>query len=175
MRHLDSQIIESVNNREFIGWEILFDCYYAPLCAFVNKILNSKSTAEDIVQETFINLWQLGRTFDSQEYISRYLYRAVYNNTMMYIRNYKSGKTTLDTVENCVCERCDDIESEREELLREVYLILEDLTDHQREIVLLGLDGLSGKEIAARLNITIHTVKSLKNRVLKKIRQKLQG
>ena len=50
------EFIAGINKREEKSWGILFDFYYAPLCAYAEKFLRNHALAEDIVQETLIKI-----------------------------------------------------------------------------------------------------------------------
>ena len=63
----------------------------------------------------------------------------------------------------------------QEELIRQIYVYIEDLPEERKKIILLSLKGHSGKEIAEILGISIHTVKTQKNRTFKYLREKLKG
>lgn len=63
----------------------------------------------------------------------------------------------------------------REELVRLLRIHINDLPVEARKIFELSLDRLSGGEIAETLGISIHTVKSQKNRCLKILREKMKG
>ena len=62
----------------------------------------------------------------------------------------------------------------RDELLRQLYCYIKELPDGA-EIMELSVLGLSGPEIAEKLGITIHTVKTQKNRSFKYLRERLKG
>ena len=62
----------------------------------------------------------------------------------------------------------------RDELLRQLYCYIKELPDGAREIMELSVLGLSGPEIAEKLGITIHTVKTQKSRSFKYLREKLK-
>ena len=61
-----------------------------------------------------------------------------------------------------------------EELLRQLYRYINELPEDRRKIMLLSIKGFSGQEIADQLGITIHTVKTQKNRSFKFLREKLK-
>jgi len=61
----------------------------------------------------------------------------------------------------------------KEELFRLLYLHVEKLPPACREVMRLSLKGYSGQEVADQLHITIHTVKTQKNRGFKFLRARL--
>ncbi len=53
---------------------------------------------EDLVQEVFISVWEGKRTFSDIKELTNYLYRACYNNTLLYIRNNQIHDTILSSL-----------------------------------------------------------------------------
>lgn len=51
----------------------------------------------------------------------------------------------------------------REELLRQLYLYIDELPSEQRKVIRLSIDGLSVNEIAEKLGISVNTVKPIKS------------
>lgn len=62
----------------------------------------------------------------------------------------------------------------REELIRQLYVYIEDLPEERKKILLMSIQGHSGNEIADLLGISINTVKTQKNRGFKYLREKLK-
>lgn len=62
----------------------------------------------------------------------------------------------------------------QEELIRQIYVFIEELPEERKKIILLSLKGHSGNEIAEILGISINTVKTQKNRCFKYLREKLK-
>jgi RNA polymerase sigma-70 factor (ECF subfamily) len=61
----------------------------------------------------------------------------------------------------------------REELIRQLQVAIRELPGQRRKIMQLALEGKSGQEIAEALGITIHTVKTQKNKAFTYLREKL--
>lgn len=65
--------------------DALYRAHYSGLCAFAQRYVICRATAEDIVQDVFVEVWALrngGATFVNPE---RYLYRAVRNGALKHI------------------------------------------------------------------------------------------
>ncbi|PKQ63901.1 hypothetical protein BZG02_07780 [Labilibaculum filiforme] len=58
MANQEQEIIRMFKSGDQDGLRLLFDLYYAPLCAYAHKYFDSLDQAEDIVQEAFITLWE---------------------------------------------------------------------------------------------------------------------
>ena len=118
--------------------------------------------------EIFQTVWEL----------TSYLYRSCYNNALIYKRNVQIRKgIEQKIILEAEVEFSDEIFAitVRDELLRQLYCYIKELPDGAREIMELSVLGLSGPEIAEKLGITIHTVKTQKNRSFKYLRERLKG
>ena len=160
-----------INRREAKAWQHLFANFYAPLCAYIEGRLGNRLDAEDIVQETLAKVWSSEVTFESEAQMAYYLYRAVHNQAISLLRKQKN-RITVDT--NFLPDTFDDeayANSLREELYRQLYIAINALPLQQRRVIELSIQGKSGKEIAAILGISIHTVKAHKQKAMDNLRQ----
>ncbi len=156
-------------------WGDFYDRFYTALCVYVSKILPIPDAVEDLVQEVFISVWEGKRTFSDIKELTNYLYRACYNNTLLYIRNNQIHDTILSSLAE---ERRQDEDmiyalTVKEEIIRQLYHHIEELPTEQRRIILLRIEGYTWEEIAERLEISINTVKTQKSRSYKFLREKL--
>lgn len=168
-------ILKGVNQKDMKAWEKLYAYYYAALCSYANNIVNNQDNAQDIVQDTLIKIWNSDRKFEDLKDLTWYLYKAVYNNSLFWLRSNNTREQVsheLPEVENIQDEVF--VETVREELIRQLYLYIEELPGEQKKIMLLSIQGKSGNEIAEILGVSINTVKTQKNRSFKYLREKLK-
>lgn len=176
MNDKDHFVVAGVNRKDKNVWRDFYDRYYAALCSYVAKIVSVPEAVEDLVQEVFIAVWEGKRTFADSKELTNYLYRACYNNALLYIRNNQIHDTILDAL-----PKEDDFEDEevmyaltvKEEAIRQLYYYIEELPTEQRRIILLRIEGHSWEEIAEQLGVTINTIKTQKSRSYKFLREKL--
>ena len=129
-----------------------------------------------MVQDVFISVFEWKRTFSYIKELTNYLYRACYNNTLLYIRNNQIH----DTILNSLAEE-ESVEDEdmiyaltvKEEIIRQLYCYIEELPSEQRRIILMRIEGHTWEEIAERLEISINSVKTQKTRSNKFLRERL--
>lgn len=159
------------------AWEKLYAGYYSVLCSYVNGIIRDRDRSQDVVQEILVAVWKSSKQFADMKELTSYLYRACYNNALIHIRNQNIRRGIEQKI---LLETEEDFSEEvfaltvREELLRQLYSYIQELPEGAREIIKLSIQGLSGPEIADQLGITIHTVKTQKNRSFKYLREKLK-
>ena len=71
-------------------------------------------------------------------------------------------------------------EGEEEFILEEevhamVYDAIKDLSERSRRVVILTMEGLSNPEIAKELGVSVNTVKTIKLRAYRVLRERLKG
>ena len=176
MSDKDDLIVAGVNQKDKGIWRDFYDRYYAALCSYVEKILFLTDAVEDLVQEVFISVWEGKRTFSDSRELTNYLYRACYNNTLLYIRNNQIHDTILSSLAEEESVEDEDMIyalTVKEEIIRQLYYYIEELPSEQRRIILMRIEGYTWEEIAERLDISINTVKTQKTRSYKFLRERL--
>ena len=172
----EQEILRGVNQKDLKAWETLYASYYAALCSYADGIVKDSDTAQDIVQDTLIRIWNSDRTFPDIKELTWYLYRETYNNALFHLRTQASRQNILRKMVAEEVELPDEqfALTVREELIRQLYVYIEDLPEERKKILLMSIQGHSGNEIADLLGISINTVKTQKNRGFKYLREKLK-
>lgn len=142
---------------------------------FASKYIADTDDVEDLVQETFVALWNNRNQLRSATAIKSYLYTTLRNKSLNFLRNSKSNKSNSD--ELLRLEADDDFADEiiKEETFRLFYQAIDDLNENAKKVVLLTLEGYSRQDIAEEMGITIDTVKYHKKSALNKLKEKLEG
>ncbi len=180
MGHKEKLIIKEVNKKNKSEWSRFYSSYYAALCVYVSKFIEDTDAVEDIVQDIFIKIWESDHLFESHEELTNYLYRACYNNALLYIRDHQIRSSILSVLakeEDLSVSQDDElyILTVKEEIIRQLYYYIEKLPTEQRRIILLRVEGRSWNEIAEYLGVSINTVKTQKARSYKFLRENLQN
>ncbi|MEG1616256.1 MAG: RNA polymerase sigma-70 factor [Bacteroidales bacterium] len=160
-------MINLSNDAEF---KVLFDRYYVPLCLFADRYLENEEMAADIVQESFLKLWQLRKDFFYLHQARSFLYTTVRNKSLNELDHRKVvSEYTLQTLQKSKESFFTDhlIESETYRVLSEA---IDQLPPQTRAVMRLALDGFSNAEIAQELTISGETVHSLKKIAYRKLR-----
>lgn len=169
-----SKVIKGINEKDEKAWKVLFESFYVSLCHHSLRILRDEQLVADVVQETLIRLWNSDICFESSKGMVVYLYRSVANNSLKYLRDRNVEDERLkkwQEEEEMSVENFSSVVEE--EVFRKLRNLVNQLPEERREIMLMSLEGMSGEEIAARLGVTIHTVKQQKYRAYKFIRQNM--
>jgi RNA polymerase sigma-70 factor (ECF subfamily) len=169
------EYLAALNKKELKAWEDFYKDYYASLCSYAYRFVKDADCSEDIIQDTLISIWRSTLSFHSERELANYLYKSVYINSMQHLRTQNLHNAHLLRLQKEV--EVDDEESlalsVREELIRQMQAVIRELPEQRRKIMQLSLEGLSGKEIAEQLGITIHTVKTQKSKAFVYLRKKM--
>lgn len=147
-----------------------FHTLYRPLCLHALHYLQDSDDAEDIVQETFANLWEKLQVEDIASAKS-YLYTAVRNNCLTKIRDAKPT-TPIDHgfVDETLTE---EEQTERAEMESRIWKMIDELPERRREIFLMAKrDGMRYKDIAEQTGLTVKTVENHVLRAMQSLRSK---
>lgn len=154
--------------------QLLYRHFYKALVAFSNQMVGNIEIAEELVQDTFVSLWQQRHTFKNQGVLKAYLYNAVRNKSISHLRHERVERNRIESFElDYKLMMGNDDESYREDLIRQLLLSIDTLPPKQRKIFLLSIKGKSYEEIAQELNISPETVKKHRMRGLKRLRENL--
>ncbi|AWO00370.1 RNA polymerase sigma-70 factor [Chitinophaga alhagiae] len=154
----------------------LFAEHYPALRAYA-AFLTENTTAEDIVQEVFLNAWENRNTISIHTSAKAYLFKAVYNRSLNHHRN---GKNKHPLTEADLLRSDPDKNHVIQQLyVNEIRAVLEEaissLPDKCREVFKLSyLDTMKNKEISEQLGISVSTVEKHINHALKALRKNLQ-
>jgi RNA polymerase sigma-70 factor (ECF subfamily) len=161
--------------------ELLFKLYYPRLCAYATTFIKVPDLAEEIVQETFIKLWENRASIKVDVSFKAYIFKSVHNNCINYLKRSNGiklqSKQMVDdllyhndlTLQNFSSDIIDNLVSE--ELESRLKNALNELPAQCRNIFIMNrFDQLTYSEIAKELDISINTVKTQMKRAIKKLR-----
>lgn len=153
-------------------FELAFNTYYRTLCLYTLRITGSYEEAEDIVQQTFTDIWE---RFSNENlhisFLKPYLFKAVHNRAINHLRLRYETETLDENFHDLPEDDTERIaEAEKENRL---WKWIDDLPQERRKIFLMAKqDGLKYTEIAERLHISVKTVENQMGKALKTLREK---
>lgn len=172
---------QELNNRLQKGdknaLKILFDRYYDDLFRYGMKLILNRETAEEIVQDIFISLWEKHKERDISSF-RHYLFKAVKNRSINYIkRNVPSFNQIEDErIFNESYEVTPHEQMANRELAELVENALGKLPKRCALVFSLSRNSdMSYKEIAEELDISVRTVENQIGIALKKLREMLNN
>jgi RNA polymerase sigma factor (sigma-70 family) len=158
----DEQLIALTRKGQHGAFETLVQRYQSRLLAFCRHMLNSTEDAEDVLQEVFAASFN-AMIADTRAINARpWLYRIARNRCLNHLRRPTSaGQDSMDVFERDGGATTADTVHKREEF-RQIVADVQDLPETQRTALLLReIDALSYDDIAAAMDTTVPSVKSL--------------
>jgi RNA polymerase sigma-70 factor (ECF subfamily) len=184
----ESALIERLKAGDQEALEAIFDLYSPKLYNIAHRILGDVADTEEVIQDVFWTAYRKAKTFRGNSQFSTWLYRLTINAALGRIRRSKKNKEVeyeeflpkfqqdghhlvrpvidwSDTLDESYAKQ------EIQQLLKEA---LDQLKPIDKSVVVLSdLEGMSDKEIAAALGVTISAVKTRLHRARLFLRGKL--
>jgi len=162
--------------RDEAAFEQVFKIHFKRLHAYAFTILRDEIQAEEMVQQVFFKLWERNDNLSLTGSISSYLYRAVHNESLNYI---KHQKVRSNHQLNVAYSMKNEVEHPAKkimagELEKKIHSALNELPEQCRTIFQMSrFDELKYREIADKLDISVKTVESQMSKALRLLRVKL--
>jgi len=174
---------------QYHQFQTVFRAWYSPLCNYAVTFTKDPDVSEDIVQDLFVKIWEQRRELLTETSIRYYLFTAVRNNCITWLRREKqqiilpfSDDQAMDLaadeqypVDGGPAKTRTPSKTEVDEMT-----LLEEAIDRLppkcREVFLLSrFSKLSYKEIAASLDISPKTVENQLSKALRLLRACLKA
>ena len=157
--------------------ERLFREHYRYVCHAVYRVLPDWVLVEDLVQDTFYEMWKKRERLRIQTSFKAYLRRAAVNKTLNYLRDQKikvselAEELPLASTATSTHEKLD-----AQDLQSAIDAALDRLPARCRAVFMLSrFEEKSYREIAEALGISIKTVENQMSKALKQLRGALAG
>lgn len=157
-----SQLLQSLTEGSFSAFEKLYNLYSGKLYNFMMRVSSGNQyMAEEIVQQTFIRVWEVREKIDPAENFISYLCTIARNMSM----NMYQHQTVEYIYTEYLLKSCSDHDQQTEENTDLRFLndyidsLAEELPPSRKKIFLLSKrQGYTNKEIAAMLGVSESTV-----------------
>ena len=175
----DRELAQRLKQREPAVMGELYDRYGKLAYSLIYRIVRDSGVAEDLVQETFLRVWNRAQGFDAERgALGPWLLAVARNRAIDYVRS-SGGKMTRGSLELDAAEHPAVFVNFEADLLsqdraRRVRGALGRLNENQRHVIELAyFEGLSQTEMAERMGQPLGTVKTWVRSALKNLREEL--
>ena len=161
-------------------FDYLFRKYHHRLLLYTMKFVERESDALDIVQNIFVAVWENGKYKDKEELVQSYLFTAVKNSCLNYLKHQQvvkkfehSAAVQIGETEALHYQSGEKSLIEKENL-QQITDAIDSLNEIYREVIVLSrFDGLKNSEIAEKLNLPLRTVETRIFRALSALKEKI--
>ncbi|MEA5043065.1 MAG: RNA polymerase sigma-70 factor [Petrimonas sp.] len=177
VRNEDHALFLLIKKRDKEAFAVIYQKYHRYLYSLALKYLKDTQLAEDAVQHIFVKLWETTQNIEIEINLKNYLYTMIKNYILNQFRNNRESISLSYMNAQTEIAKEEDFEEklEERELHDFLYKGIDKLPPQKREICKLKLEArLNNLEIADRMGISIHTVKSHYQESIKILRNYFQ-
>jgi len=173
----DASLIRRIADGDESALATLYDRWSQPVYSLVAHLLKDADGAEDVVEETFWQVWQRASSYDaSRGTVRTWILTIGRSRALDRIRSRKRNREDVATDLSFIRDPASDPSQEAEGAERRelVYSALSELPEDQRRALELAyFHGLSQSEIAASLGEPLGTIKTRMRLGMQKLRDRL--
>jgi RNA polymerase sigma-70 factor (ECF subfamily) len=171
----DAELVRRLQRRDPRAMAELYDRYGRLVYALIFRVVRDTGIAEDLVQETFLRVWNRVRSFEAERgALGPWLLAVARNRAIDYLRSAGGRmRHALELDETDHPALFTDLEKEllNSDKIRRVKAALEKLSESQRTVIELAyFEGMSQTEIAEHMGQPLGTVKTWARAALKSLR-----
>lgn len=170
---LEKELILKLIKGDKIAFSHLFSFYKPQVLYYCVHFVKDKEVAEDITQDIFLTIWEKKEGLRAEHPFSAFLYAIARNRIYDIFRSLSAQSVLYKKLMEQAIDYEDDVEKKLEEknIQELITQALGQLSPRQREIFELSRSkGLSHKEIAEQLDLSLYTVQDHIKNALEKIR-----
>ncbi|MDR2204651.1 MAG: sigma-70 family RNA polymerase sigma factor [Flavobacteriaceae bacterium] len=164
MKIKDSEIIELMQQKQTSekGLRLLMDAYQSRLYWHIRRMIVDHDLAQDVLQETFIKIYQNFHQFKQDSQLYTWLYRIATNEALQQINKLKRMQKTDEDpdyyMQNLVA---DNVESNAEEIQILLQKAIQSLPEKQKLVFTMRYyDDLPYEELSKILDMSVGTLKT---------------
>ena len=153
--------------------ERVWETFHVPLQQFIRHRVSDDAAAEDLLQDVFLNIHQHVDTLRDVKKLESWIYQVTRNAIIDYYRSIRTTTTLEDPEALQLAEDLPD-EDVISELFPCVRAMVTSLPAQDRQaLILTEYQGLTQKELAERLGLSLSGAKSRVQRARAKLKQQL--
>ena len=176
----EQEIIRQLKDADERAFKLIFEAYVKKVNRFIFNYVKNKTEASDITQNIFVKLWEKKGNIEIDKPFQAYLFSISYTTVMDYFRKckFETDFTVSEGLynETLSADGCTDdllIYNQTASIYKKA---LEILPDRRKEIFMLSRhEGLSNKEIADRLGLSVKTVENQMTSALASLKKSLHN
>ncbi len=163
----DEALLQLVNRKDPAAYEMLYVRHAQTVYNLLMRVVRDASTAEELLQETFWQVWQKAEQYAEKGAVAAWLHRIARNKALDQLRAAKARprltSNEFSMVEQSVSHAYPSAEQAVTQRLQQQQIVqaLETIPNEQRLCLELAyFEGMSQREIAEQTNTPLGTIKT---------------
>jgi RNA polymerase sigma-70 factor (ECF subfamily) len=173
----EQEQFEALAAGDITAFEMYFRTYYQPLCNYAYTFLQDRAESEEIVQTTFLSVWEKRTSLNIKTSPKSYLYAMVRNACLNVIKHEKIKQRYVGEELALADQGYESVSQtiSSNELETRIQTAIEVLPEQCRLVFKLSrFEELKYSEIAEQLDISVKTVENHMGKALKIMREQLK-
>lgn len=172
---MDKRLLERIQGGDEIAFKQLYDHYWNKVYHFATLYLVDSFECEDVTQAAFVKLWEKRGSLCSEKDIDGLLFIIIRNLVFSQHRRSINERAVKKMLKDAsVVDESIEAQIDAKDLAEYIDVLAANLPPRQRQaFVLSRKEGLSNKEIASIMNISVKGVERNIDLALKFIRRNL--
>jgi RNA polymerase sigma-70 factor, ECF subfamily len=173
----DTELLERLQRREPDALGELYDKYGRLVYSLILRVVRDSGTAEDLVQETFLRVWNRVQSFDAKKgSIAPWILAVARNRAIDYLRSAQSRHDPAELSQMDHPSLYSEMETDllNRDSTRRIQTAMQKLPETQRQVIEFAyFEGLSQTEMAERMGQPLGTIKTWVRSALRVLREEL--
>ncbi|WP_147383951.1 RNA polymerase sigma-70 factor [Maribellus luteus] len=183
-KELNTELLNQIKRGDENAFRIVFNSFFPRLLAFSVEYVNDREMAKNLVQESFLKLWENRENLKADSDLKAFLFQVLRNKSLNYLKavkvkqkyeehlKYRYNELILNY--EALCQLDFDVLTFNE-LKGIIESTIEELPPQCKRIFELSrYDMLKNKEIAEKLGISVKAVEGHMSKALKQFRKRLK-
>jgi RNA polymerase sigma-70 factor (ECF subfamily) len=175
----ERELVRRVEEGSVDAYQTLLGHHLLPLNRYVTRMIGNSADAEEILQDVFLRLWQKANHFNpDKSKLTTWLHHIAHNRCIDEIRKKRPAMMDLKEVEDyeILSQESPQNDFIHEQTNQFLAAAIHKLPENQKSALLLSYyQGLSNKQTAKILSISVEALESLLVRTRKKLQRSLDG
>lgn len=169
----DEELIADIQNGDILAFEILVKRWQNRIFHFSFQIVKDEALAQEVVQDSFFNVYKAIDRVDTKRKFSSFLYKIAKNEAISALRK-KHEEVSL---ENIIIKSDDTTHEDlaKKEEAEVLHRKIDSLNaKYQRILKLYYFQNLSYEEIAQELNLPLNTIRTQLRRAKQALKERME-
>jgi RNA polymerase sigma-70 factor, ECF subfamily len=185
MEEANNTLVTKLKKGDTDAFNHFYRSYYLRMFNFTNSYCRNEFVSGNIVQDTFLSLWENRENLESEINLPAYLLTIVKNKALNHLNRTNINTKVIENMQNhamrelelrcSLLTACNPEQMFHSEIEKIIEKTLETLPNQCRKVVIMSrFDGFSHKEIASKLDISVKAVEYHITKALKVLRISLK-
>ncbi|WP_316859908.1 sigma-70 family RNA polymerase sigma factor [uncultured Cohaesibacter sp.] len=158
----DLELLEQVARNDRKAIALLYQRHHLRLYRYLLRFTKNEAVAEELVNETFIDVWRSAGTFEGRSQVSSWILSIGRNKAISLLRKRSDAELDEDYASGLQDDRdTPEVSALKQDKALAMRLCIDRLSDEHREVIdLVYYQEKAIKEIAVILSVPENTVKT---------------